>query len=147
MSHSFSQNHIHLIFSTKDRSEIIPKEMLPRLCAYLGGICENHDMTILAVNGTENHVHLLFHLPPKLALASAVLLLKANSSKWMGEQRQKFQWQEGYGAFSVSFSDLDAAIRYIHSQEAHHRKVSFEDEFREILKTHRVEYDPKYIFG
>ena len=104
MSHSFSQNHIHLIFSTKDRSEIIPKEMLPRLCAYLGGICENHDMTILAVNGTENHVHLLFHLPPKLALASAVLLLKANSSKWMGEQRQKFQWQEGYGAFSVSFS-------------------------------------------
>jgi REP element-mobilizing transposase RayT len=147
MSHSFSQNHIHLIFSTKDRSKIIPKEMLPRLCAYFGGICENHDMRILAVNGAENHVHLLFHLPPKLALAKAVLLLKANSSKWMAEQRQKFLWQEGYGAFGVSFSNLDAAIRYIHSQEAHHRKISFEDEFRAILKTHCVEYDPNHLFG
>ncbi|HWF37522.1 MAG TPA: IS200/IS605 family transposase [Candidatus Acidoferrales bacterium] len=147
MSHSFSQNHIHLIFSTKDRSKTIPEEMLPRLCAYLGGICKNHEMTILAVGGTENHVYLLFHLPSKLALAKAVLLLKANSSKWMSEQGVKFEWQGGYGAFSVSFSNLDAAIRYIHGQEAHHRKVSFEDEFREILKMHRVEYDPKYLFG
>jgi REP element-mobilizing transposase RayT len=147
MSHSFSQNHIHLIFSTKDRSETIPKEMLPRLCAYLGGICKHHEIEVLALGGTENHVHLLFHLPPKLALAKAVLLLKANSSKWMGEQGQKFEWQDGYGAFSVSFSNLDAAIRYIHGQEAHHRKISFEDEFREILKRHRVEYDPKYLFG
>jgi putative transposase len=147
MSHSFSQNHIHLIFSTKGRGKSIPTEMLPRLCAYLGGICKNHGMVALAVGGTEDHVHLLFHLPPKLALASAVLLLKANSSKWMGEQGQEFFWQEGYGAFGVSFSSLDAAIEYIHSQQAHHRKISFEDEFRSILAAHRVEYDPKYVFG
>jgi putative transposase len=158
MSHSFSQNHIHLIFSTKDRTKTISKEMLPRLCGYLGGTCKNHGVVILAICGTVNHVHLLFHLPPKLAPASAVLLLKANSSKWMttrfgsrqranNDHGQKFQWQDGYGAFSVSFSNLDAAIRYIHSQEAHHRKISFEDEFRKILETHRVEYDPKYLFG
>jgi putative transposase len=104
-------------------------------------------MIALAVGGTEDHVHLLFHLPPKLALAKAVLLLKSNSSKWMGEQGREFSWQEGYGAFSVSSSNLNAVIRYIQNQEAHHRKISFEEEFRAILERHGVEYEPKYVFG
>ena len=147
MSHSFSQNHIHLIFSTKDRANSIPKEFLPRIWAYLGGICNNHQIAVLAATGTENHVHLLFHLPPKMSLAEAVNLVKANSSKWMSEQGPPFRWQEGYGAFSVSFSALDATVQYIRTQEAHHRKISFEDEFRAILEKHRVAYDPKYLFG
>jgi putative transposase len=147
MAHSFSRNHIHLVFSTKDRRNTISNEWQPRLWAYLGGICENHEMIPLAVRGTENHVHILFHLPPKLALAKAVVLLKANSSKWMGEHGKDFSWQEGYGAFSVSTSNLDQGTRYIQNQEAHHQKTSFEDEFRALLRKHGVEYDPKYTFG
>jgi REP element-mobilizing transposase RayT len=99
---------------------------------------------MLAVGGTEDHVHLLFHLPPKLALAKAVLLLKANSSKWMGKN---VAWQEGYGAFSVSSSNLGPVIRYIQNQEKHHRKFTFEEEFRAILRRHGIEYDPRELFG
>ena len=136
-----------MIFSTKDRRQTIAKELQPRLWAYLAGICKNHDTVALAAGGTENHVHILVHVPPKLALAKAVLLLKANSSKWMSEQGKDFSWQEGYGAFSVSSSHLDQVIRYIQNQEAHHRKSSFEEEFRALLRKHGVEYDPKFMFG
>jgi len=104
-------------------------------------------MIALAVGGTENRVHILFHLPPKLALAKAVALLKANSSKWMGEQGIEFSWQEGYGSFRVSSSNLDQVKRYIQNQESHHSKTSFEDEFRELLRKHGVEYDPKFVLG
>jgi putative transposase len=158
MAHAFSRNHIHLIFSTKDRRNTITKVWQPRLWAYLGGICENHEMIPLAVGGTENHVHILFHLSPKLALAKAVTLLKANSSKWMNEQGIRFAWQGGAGstwsppgtccgAFSVSASNLDQVTRYVQNQESHHRKTSFEDEFRALLRKHGVEFDPKYLLG
>jgi len=147
MAHSYSQIHIHLVFSTKDRRNSIAKEWQLRLWAYMGGICRNNEILALAVGGAENHVHLLILLPPKLSLAKAVALLKANSSKWMGEQGHNFSWQEGYGAFSVSSSNLDRVIRYIQNQEAHHRKAKFEDEFRALLRRHGVEYDPKWVFG
>ena len=81
------------------------------------------------------------------ALHVAVALLKANSSKWMNEHRRRFSWQEGYGAFSVSASNLDAVVRYIDNQEKHHRKITFEDEFIGLLKRHKIDYDPKYVFG
>jgi REP element-mobilizing transposase RayT len=125
----------------------IAKEWQPRMWAYLGGICKNYEMVPVAVGGTQNHVHILLHLPPKLALAKAVALLKANSSKWMSEQTGNFSWQEGYGAFSVSASNLDQVVRYIENQEAHHRKTSFEDEFRALLQKHGGDYDPKFVFG
>jgi putative transposase len=147
MAHTFSRNHLHVIFSTKDRRKTIPKEWQPRLWAYLAGICKNHEMIALGVGGTENHVHILLHLPPKLALAKAVLLLKTNSSKWMSEQGSDFSWQEGYGAFSVSSSNIDQVTRYIRNQEAHHRKTSFEQEFRALLERHGVEYDPNHVLG
>jgi len=147
VAHTFSRNHIHLIFSTKERRKTIAKELQPQLWAYLAGICKNHEMIALTVGGAEDHVHLLFHLPPKLALAKAVLLLKSNSSKWMSDQVQEFSWQEGYGAFSVSSSNIESVIRYIQNQEAHHRKIGFEEEFRAILTKHGIEYHPKYLFG
>jgi putative transposase len=147
MAHTFSRNHIHVVFSTKDRRNTITKEWQPRLWAYVAGICKNHEMIAVAVGGTENHVHILLHLPPKLALAKAVALLKANSSKWMGENGIKFSWQGGYGAFSVSSSNLDQVTRYIQNQEAHHRKTSFKDEFRALLRKHGVDYDPKFVLG
>jgi REP element-mobilizing transposase RayT len=147
MAHSYSRIHVHLVFSTKERRNAIPKEMQPRLWAYIAGICQKYEMISLAIGGTGNHIHILFYLPPTFALAKTVQLLKGNSSKWMGEQGMDFGWQEGYGAFSVSSSNLDQVTRYIRNQEAHHRKFSFEDEFRALLKKHDVDYDPKYIFG
>ena len=144
MSHTFSKNYVHLIFSTKDRRQIITKELQPRLWAYLTGIGKDHEMIVLAVSGTEDDVHILFHLPPKLALAKAVLLLKANSSKWMTEGGNEFSWQEGYGAFSVRSSSTDSVIQYIKNQEKHHRKFSFEQEFRAILQRHGLEQDVRY---
>lgn len=145
MSHTFSKNYVHLIFSTKDRRQIITKELQPRLWAYLRGIGKNHELIVLAVSGTEDHVHILFHLPPKLALAKAVLLLKANSSKWMTEGVNDFSWQEGYGAFSVSSSNTDSMIQYIKNQEKHQRKFSFEEEFRAILQRHDLEQDVRHL--
>jgi REP element-mobilizing transposase RayT len=147
VAHAFSRNHVHVIFSTKERRKTIPKELQPRLWAYLAGICKNYEMIALIVGGAQDHVHLLFHLPPKLALAKAVQLLKSNSSKWMSDQVQEFSWQEGYGAFSVSSSNIESVTRYIHNQEAHHRKIGFDEEFQAILAKHGIEYDPKYLFG
>jgi len=147
MSHTFSRNHVHVVFSTKDRRKIIPKNVQPRLWAYLGGISRKHEMVAVSVGGTDNHVHILLHLPPAIALAKAVLLLKSNSSKWMNDQAKGFSWQERYGAFSVNSSNLDQVTRYIQNQDAHHRKIGFEEEFRALLTKHRVEYDPKYMFS
>lgn len=147
MSHSYSRVHIHLVFSTKERRGTIPKDIQPRLWAYLAGICKNYEMPAMAIGGTENHVHILFHLPPTVSLAKAAQLLKANSSKWMGEQGVAFGWQEGYGAFSVSPSSLGRVMEYIRNQEAHHHKSSFEEEIRALLDRHGVEYDRKHMFG
>lgn len=104
-------------------------------------------MIVLMVGGTQDHVHILFHLPPKLAPAKAVQLLKSNSSKWMSDQIQEFSWQDGYAAFSVSSSNIESVTRYIQNQEAHHRKTNFDEEFQAILTKHGIEYDPKYLFG
>jgi len=147
MSHSYAQNHIHLVFSTKNREKLLTQEFLPRLWAYTAAVCGNHDLLTFAVGGMEDHMHLLFRLPPSMPLSEAVALVKSNTSKWLGELGKDFAWQEGYGAFSVSSSHVDRVIRYIENQEAHHRKISFEDEFITLLKRHGMDYDPKYVFG
>ena len=147
MSHSYAQNHIHLVFSTKNRGKLLTRAFLPRLWAYTAAVCRNHDLLTFAVGGMEDHMHVLFRLPPTMALSDAVALVKSNSSKWLGELGKDFAWQEGYGAFSVSSSNIDRVIRYIESQEKHHRKISFEDEFITLLKRHGIDYDPKYVFG
>jgi len=100
-----------------------------------------------AIGGTDNHVHLLLQLPLDLPSAKAVLLLKSNSSKWMNEQGRRFAWQEGYAAFSVSASNLAAVTRYIYNQEAHHKKITFEQEYLALLKKHHVDFNTKYVFG
>jgi putative transposase len=101
MSHSYAQNHMHLVFSTKNRLKIIPREFQPRLWAYVAGICKNSDMLSFAVGGMPDHLHVLFRLPPTILLARAVTLIKSNSSKGMKDNGFRFAWQEGYGAFSV----------------------------------------------
>jgi REP element-mobilizing transposase RayT len=146
MSHSYAQNHIHLVFSTKNRLKLISKELRPRLWAYVAGICKNQDMLPFAVGGIADHIHVLFRLPPTIALVRAVTLIKSNSSKWIGEQGIKFAWQQGYGAFAVSSSNVGAVIKYIDNQEAHHRKFTFEQEFIAMLKKHGIPFDPNHVF-
>src|SRR5271170_2219572 len=102
MSHTYAQNVIHVVFSTKDRCKTISKEFQPRMWAYVAGICKNHGIFAHAVGGTDDHIHLLIQIPPSLALAKAVLAIKSNSSRWTNEQGFKFSWQQGYAAFSVS---------------------------------------------
>jgi putative transposase len=147
MSHTYAQNHLHVVFSTKERKRLIAKPMQPKLWSYMAGIARNHGFLVIANSGMEDHAHLLIQLPPVLALSKAVELMKANSSKWMGERGFRFSWQEGYGAFSVSASSLTAVVRYIEDQERHHRKMTFEDEFIGLLEKHGVQFDLKYVFG
>lgn len=147
MSHSYAQNHVHLVFSTKERQRLIPRESFRRLWSYLAGICKNHGMIAFAVGGMEDHVHVLFRLPPTMTLARAVTLLKSNSSKWMRERGTKFAWQQGYGAFSVSSSNLQVVIDYIDTQDEHHKKLSFEQEFAALLRKHGVKFDLKSLLA
>jgi REP element-mobilizing transposase RayT len=146
MSHSYAQNHIHLVFSTKNRLKLISKELQPRLWAYVAGICKNQNMITFAVGGIADHIHVLFRLPPTITLVRAVTLIKSNSSKWVRKQGIKFAWQEGYGAFAVSSSNVATVIKYIDNQEAHHRKFTFEQEFIAMLKKHGIPFDPNHVF-
>ena len=147
MSHTYAQNVIHVVFSTKDRRKLLSGELRPQMWAYAAGVCKNLDILVLAVGGMEDHIHFLLQIPPTLAVAKAVLTIKSNSSRWASEEGLKFAWQQGYGAFSVSSSVVPTVIRYIQNQEAHHKKMSFDSEFLALLKKHGMEFDPKYVFG
>ncbi len=147
MSHTYVQNVIHVVFSTKYRSKSISKELKPRMWAYVTGICKNHGIFVHAVGGTDDHIHLLIQIPAPLSVAKAVLAIKSNSSRWANEEGNKFAWQQGYAAFSVSSSSVAAVVRYIQNQELHHAKMDFEAELVALLKKHGVEFDPKFVFG
>ena len=147
MAHTYNANFVHLIFSTKNRRETIPPELQEQLWAYILGTANNLKIKTLAVGGTANHVHLLLGLPPTMPLSEAIQKLKANSSRWLGEHGIVFQWQEGYGAFSVSTSQLDQVTTYIRNQREHHKKMTFEEEFLALLKKAGVSYDPKHVLG
>jgi putative transposase len=150
VSHSYINCHIHYVFSTKKRQHLLTPELRERLFPYFGGIANNNDLKTIIIGGTDNHVHILASLSATLPLAKAIQLLKGGSSKWIHDtfpDCQHFAWQEGYGAFSVSQSQIDNTIRYIQNQAEHHRKMSFEEEFVALLKKHRIEYDERYVWG
>ncbi len=147
VSHSYVQNIVHLVFSTEERRKLIPAEFQSALWAYVAGVCKKNEIFVHAVGGMDDHVHSLVQIPATLALARAVLTIKSNSSRWTHERGQKVEWQEGYGAFSVSASNLSVVERYIRNQAAHHRKMSFEEEFVALLRKHGVEFDAKFVFG
>lgn len=147
MAHTYPNILVHCVFSTKERRNIIPDELRENLFRYFVGIGTGHDIPVLSAGGTANHAHLLIALPATMPLAKAVQVLKANSSRWLGEHGFDFAWQEGYGAFSVSASNIAAVKNYIEHQAEHHAERSFEDEFVSRLRKSGVKYDPQFVFG
>ena len=142
--HAFTSCYLHCVWSTKERRCLIPPALQQRLWPYLGGIARANRMAALAVGGVEDHVHVLLSLSATLPIAKAIQLLKGNSSKWIHEsfpEHRTFEWQEGYGAFSVGVSGLASTVHYIRDQTEHHRRRSFEDEFVAFLKRHGTHYD------
>jgi REP element-mobilizing transposase RayT len=116
----------------------------------MGGIARDNGFKAIAIGGTADHVHLLLSLPGKLAIAKAVQLIKGGSSKWVHDEfpeHRAFEWQEGYGAFSIGVSHREQTVTYIHNQKQHHRRKTCQDEFLSFLKKHDIEYDPKFIWG
>jgi REP element-mobilizing transposase RayT len=150
MPQSLVRNLVHLIFSTKDRLPLLRATVRPALHGYTAGIFSNWDSPAIIVGSVEDHVHALFGLSKNHALCKVVEEVKRGSSKWIktqGPEFHDFAWQNGYGAFSVSPSLEDTVRRYIARQEEHHRKVSFQDEFREFCQRHGVALDERYVWG
>jgi putative transposase len=150
MPQSYTDLCYHLVWSTKNREPYISPELMPRLYDYIGGIVRGEKGTLLEVGGRPDHVHLLARLHPSIAVADLLRVVKTNSSKWLREtfpDHQRFAWQSGYGAFSVSRSRMDQVRQYIQNQEAHHRRVAFKDEFEQLLRKHGIEFDPEYIWA
>jgi putative transposase len=148
VAHTYVSSLFHCVFSTKERRGLIPTAKQPDVWSYLGGIARKNGFKLLAAGGTDNHVHLLVSLPATVPLAKAMQLLKGGSSKWINDSGANgFAWQEGYGAFSVGISQLDATITYINSQAEHHHKRGFEEEFLAFLHKHGIAYDTRYVWG
>ena len=149
MPQSFAQIIVHLVFSTKDCRCLISEEIASKLHAYLAGILKEQGCQAIAIGGMEDHVHVLFGLSKKTAPVRIVEEIKKSSSKWMktqGESFESFQWQRGYGMFSVSQSNVKEAKKYIENQQEHHAKLSFQDELRAILTKHGATFDERYLW-
>ncbi len=148
MSHTYISDLVHCVFSTKERRNTIEPDKQAPLWSYLGGIARKNGFKAIAIGGTENHIHILLSLPAMMPLAKAIQLLKGGSSKWMNETSDpRFSWQEGYGAFTIGISQQGPTVNYINSQFEHHKRQTFEEEFLAFLAKHKIEYDPKYIWG
>jgi putative transposase len=141
MPNSYVSNHVHIVFSTKNRLNVIPAALQPKLWAYMEGIAKTHSRHAISIGGLEDHAHALVEIGPTLGIAKAVQVLKANSSRWMNEHsRLRFEWQEGYFACSVSRSQVPTVVRYIQNQKEHHRKIDFGLEFELLLKRHGFKF-------
>jgi REP element-mobilizing transposase RayT len=150
MPHSYLSNVMHCVFSTKERREFITPEMRQRLWPFIGGIAKENGMKALAIGGVADHVHVLLSLPATMPVAKAMQLLKGGSSKFVHEtfpDMRGFAWQEGYAAFSVSISHIEETVAYIQRQAEHHRRRTFEEEFRAFLRKHSIEYDERQVWG
>ena len=145
MGHTYASNLIHLVFSTKERKPILPEELFEKFHQYLVGIARNHKIEILASGGTLDHIHALICVPTTFSVADAARVLKANSSRWIGEHTVDFGWQEGYGAFSVSPSQIPIVKAYIARQAEHHRKRDSRAEFVELLQLCGVPFRPDEV--
>jgi putative transposase len=149
MPSTYSNLNYHIIFGTKHREPLITPALQAELYPYMAGIVRGQHGLALEIGGMPDHVHLVIRIGPDLSVSEIVRLVKANSSKWVNERfagAGRFAWQRGYGAFTVSFSQLDATRRYVRDQEEHHRTRTFQEEFVEFLKRHGIEFDERHLW-
>ena len=149
MASTFTNLLYHIVYSTKFRQGLIVPALRERLYQYIGGIVREKKGILLQIGGTQDHVHILAKLSPTFAISDVLKDVKTNSSKWVNEGdivQVRFEWQTGYAAFSVSESQVGKVREYIQTQEEHHRKKTFREEFVELLKRHNIEFDERYLF-
>lgn len=149
MGDTFTQIHIHAVTAVKFRAALIKPEWKERLHQYIIGIVQNNGHKVLSINSMPDHLHLFFGFRPTQSLSDLMREIKGESSEWINKQRltpSRFRWQEGYGAFSHSRSQVQDVIHYIEHQEAHHRKKTFREEIREFLQKFEVPFEEQYLF-
>lgn len=149
MANTYSQLYIHFVFAVQNRVSLIQPEWEEELYKYITGIIQNKTHKMIAFNGMPDHLHLFIGYQPKEAMSELIKVVKSESTKWVkgrGFVRGKFQWQEGYGAFSYSRSQVDRVYHYIRNQKEHHRKKSFREEYLQLLKKFNVNFDERYVF-
>jgi REP element-mobilizing transposase RayT len=150
MANTYTSLYYHVIFSTKNREPLLAVEVRERVWSYMAGIARANQMTPLKIGGVADHVHVLVSVPASLAIAKAVQLIKGGSSHWVRGSvpgLSGFAWQDGYGAFTVSESQIEAVRDYIRRQEEHHRRETFAEEYRDFLDRHQVAFDERYLLG
>ena len=150
MANTYSSLNYHFVFSTKNREPWLVQDIESRIWSYIGGIARAHNMKALQVGGIEDHIHALVLSPPTFAPCQIAQYLKGASSAWIHDEfptLRNFQWQDGYGAFSVSNSRVAEVVKYIQNQREHHRTKTFQDEYREFLRGNGIEFDERYVWG
>ena len=150
MANTYTSLHYHIIFSTKNREPWLVRDIEQRVWEYIGGIARTHKMIALQVGGVEDHIHALVTAPPTVAPFQIAQFLKGESSKWIHEEfpgMRSFAWQDGYGAFTVSKSNIPEVIAYIQNQREHHLKKTFQEEYLDFLQKNGIEYDERYLWG
>ena len=149
MANTYSQIYLQVLFAVKGRKSLIQSEWKDELYKYICGIVNGKKEKVYAIGGVSDHIHILISIKPSSIISDLVRDIKCNSSKWINERQYvngKFQWQEGFGAFSYTHWHLDIIINYINNQEEHHKKKSFKNEYLEFLDKFHIEYDEKYLF-
>jgi REP element-mobilizing transposase RayT len=149
MANTYTQIYLHIVFSVKNWQCLISNNFRDELYKYVSGIIKNKKHKLLAVNGMPDHIHIFIGLNPSISVSESVRDIKANSSKFINERKfvkGRFEWQEGFGAFSYSHSQIDSVIKYINNQKKHHKKRTFKEEYLELLKKFNVVYDERYVF-
>ncbi len=145
MPNTYTSLHYHMVFSTKDRMRLIIEERRTALHEYLGGCLRKLDGIPLEIGGVEDHVHLLARLKPTHCVSDVLREIKKGSSEWMHQWQRRFQWQDGYAAFTLSRDGIEDVRKYIQAQAEHHHGRSFEDEYRELLRENGIEFDERYL--
>lgn len=149
MANTYTQIYFQVVFAVKGRQNLIQKKWQDELHKYICGIVNGKGQKVYAIGGVSDHIHILISIKPNITIYDLVRDIKSNSSKWINEKAfvlGKFEWQEGFGAFSYGQSQLDPVIAYINNQEQHHKKKTFRDEYLELLQIFQIEYDSKYLF-
>lgn len=147
MANTFTQIYLHIVFAVQNRTALIQAEWKDELYKYITGIIQNNTHKLIAMNGTANHIHIAVGYKPHQLIPDLLQDIKGDSSRWINKNkfvRGKFNWQQGYGAFSFSHSHIDRVVKYINNQEQHHKKKSFHEEYIQLLKNYDIRFEEKY---